>query len=526
MLYRGLKAILASLAFTTLVFSGPLKVLRLGNGPEPQVLDPQAISGSPEFAIVFSLFEGLVVAGSDLSVTPGVAKAWEIAPDGLTYTFHVREDAMWSDGVKLTASDFIESYRRLLTPSFGAIFASDLFPVIGAEAYSKGTLHDFSKTGFEAPDPYTLIFRLRQATPEFLDELTSGELVPVPLHVIRRYGDPYSPGNPWARAGRLIGNGAFTLDQWRPDSKVVVVRSDRYWNRPHVALDAVEFYAVDSAVTEEHMFRTGQLDATLGLPPSKIAVYQANNPSALRLDPIHACGYVAFNVRRPPFDDVRVRRAFALAIDREALVLKVYRGGQKPAYSFVPPALRDYATTPVFKADIAEAKRLLAAAGYPGGAGLPPVELLYTAGDLNQTSSEALQAMWRSTLGVEIQLRSEEWKVYVDSLRTHDFQMAREGWISSMAKDTLLRWTSGDPNNTADWSSRRFDVLFRESITKATYREKAPIYKAMESVMAEEMPIMPILFSTQPHLVSPRVVFDRAHSFSDCPIKDMDLLPP
>ncbi|MFO1449396.1 MAG: peptide ABC transporter substrate-binding protein [Opitutaceae bacterium] len=504
----------------------PPKVLHFGNAVEPQDLDPQSVTGVYEARILRALLEGLVCTGADQSVTPGVAKSWEISPDGLVYTFHLRADARWSTGAAVTALDFVRSYRRLLTPSFGAPYADRFYYVAGAEAYHRGTLRDFSQTGFQALDPQTLQLTLHQPAPFLLDLMTRVEWLPVPMEVIEKVGPADRPGNRWTRPEHFVGNGPFLLTSWRAGQKIVVSRSPTYWDRSHLKLDEIHFYPVENPEVEERMFRTGQLHVTSALPLTKIAAYRREASPALRIDPWGGLNFYVFNVKRAPFNDVRVRRAFSLAVDREAIVKNVSLAGDEPAYHTVPNGLAGYRSNQGFTMDVTEARRLLAEAGYPGGKGIAPIQLLYNTSENHRAVAEAVQQMWRKNLGVSVSLTNQEWKVYLDTVKsTRDFQIARSGWLMSEPHLHLDRWATGNANNDANWSHSGFDRLLQASLAAPTLTARYELYQQMEKIMVDEMPILPIYFVSLARLINPKVTGYRTTTSDSYPWKETDLLP-
>jgi len=485
-------------------------VLRMGNGSEPQDLDPQAVTGVTEHHIIAALFEGLVSPDpEDLSPEPGLAETWEISDDGLVYTFHLRAGLQWSDGSPLTANDFLRSYQRMLSPTFAADYAYLIYDYVrNAKEYYDGTITDFSEVGFAAPDSRTLIVTLKQPTPYLLSILaTHYAWTPVPVDVIARHGDVYQKHTAWTRVGNLVGSGPFVLTEWLPDQKIVVERNPRYWDADAVKLDAIEFHAVNDEATEERMFRTGLLDMTYSLPLSKIPVYREESPDLLRIEPYLGIYYYMFNVARPPLDDVRVRRALALAIDREAIVQNVTRGDQIPAYAVSYPGTAGYAPRARLEGNIAEAQRLLAEAGFPGGQGMPPIELLYNTLEAHRTIAAAIQEMWRRNLGVELRLVNQEWKVYLDMTSEHDFDLARGGWIADYLDPNpfLEIWRTGNGNNHTNWSNAEYDRLFEQSLAIADRDARYATLQRLDEILIEDMPIIPIYHYTRVYAVSPRV---------------------
>ena len=488
--------------------SGPAKkILHFGNGSEPQDLDPQTVTGVPENHLHLAFFEGLVAEDPQLNLKPGVAERWEISADGLVYTFHLRADAKWSNGDPVTADDFVQSYQRMLTPAIASQYAYMLWHVVGAEDFNKGKLTDFSQTGFKALDPRTLRLTLRQRTPFLLHALNHHAWYPVHIPTVKKFGGLARKSTAWTRPENFVGNGAFVLKEWRPNQKIVAARSPTYWDRANVKLDELHFYPVELAETEERMFRTGQLDIVNEVPLGKIPVYQREQPGAIRTDPWCGVYFYRFNVSRKPFDDVRVRRALALAIDREMLVQRVLVSGERPAYHFVPPGIQTYRSEHQIKADVAEAKRLLAEAGYPGGEGFPAVEFLTNTLEKHQVIAEALQQMWRANLGINITLINQEWKVYMDALTTTNYHLSRGGWIADYVDPHVFLdiWETDNGNNRTNWGSAEYDRLLRSALDASTTEARFAIYQRMEKILVDEVPAMPIFFYTYTRLVNPRV---------------------
>ncbi|MDQ1257694.1 MAG: oligopeptide transport system substrate-binding protein, partial [Candidatus Hydrogenedentes bacterium] len=405
----------------------------MGNGAEPQDLDPQITTGVPEHRLSTVLFEGLVTldfASPDLPPIPAVAERWTVSDDGLVYTFTLRENARWSNGDPVTARDFVYSWQRVLSPKLASEYSYMLFCLKNAKAFNEGKIADFAKVGVKALDDRTLEASLEAPTPYFLSMQVHNSWFPVHQATIERFGKMDERSTPWTRPGNHVGNGPFLLERWSPNEVIRVVKNPHYWDAAKVRLDAIEFYPIDNQLTEERSFRAGELHLTESVPLSKIEVYQRVNPDLIHIDPYLGSYYYRFNVTKPPFDNVLVRRAFAMAIDRETLVAKVLKGGQKPASCFTPPGVAGYTCAASIPYDPGEAKKLLAQAGYPDGKGLPPIEFLYNSSENHKLIAEAIQNMWKLNLGVEVGLANQDWKVYLDSMKALNYQIARSGWIA------------------------------------------------------------------------------------------------
>ena len=506
--------------------SGP-KMLRVGNGTEPQDLDPHVVTGVPEHKIITALLEGLVTYGPDGGLAPGMADRWEISDDGLSYTFHLRGNAMWSNGEPLTSQDFVSSFKRILSPSLGAEYAYKLFHLVNAEEFNTGNLTDFSKVGAQAVDAHTLKLTLKHRTPFLLESLLHYAWFPVHIPTLEKFGPPDRKGNAWTRPGNYVGNGPFTLVEWSPNQKITVTRSRTYWDHAHVPLDGIEFYAIDSAETEERLFRTGRLDYCNTLPLSKTETYRREHTDTYHQEPYYGVYYYRLNVTRKPLDDRRVRRALALAIDRDSIIQNILRdGGQSPARNFTPPSPKFTASAQLTGA-LAEAKRLLAEAGYPDGLNLPPIEILFNTSDSHRIIAEAIQQMWKTGLGVNATITNQEWKVYLDSQRTGNYQVARAGWIGDYddPHTFLDLWTTGGGNNQTGWSNPEYDRLLRSALATKTETERMGVYQQLETILADEVPVIPIYFYSRVYALSPKVLNWTTNPLDNRAWKWVDLAP-
>jgi oligopeptide transport system substrate-binding protein len=483
------------------------KVLRIGNGTEPQELDPHVVSGVSEHRIISALLEGLVIDHpSGEGVAPGVAERWESSADGLVWTFHLRSDARWSNGDPVTAQDFLNAFQRLLTPSLAAEYAYKLHHVIGAEEFNRGTLADFAQTGFSAPDSRTLVLRLKHRVPYLLEALKHYSWFPIHLPTVAAHGPVDRKGNRWTRPDHYVGNGPFVLKEWRPDQFISVERSPTYWDAASTRLDRIVFHAVTDENTEERMFRSGQLDATYTLPSDQIEPYRSRQPEVLRIAPYYGTYFYRLNTTRPPLDDARVRRALAIAIDREAIVSAILRAGQSPAYNFTPTG---FGFTPdrSLSSDVAEARRLLAEAGFPEGRGLRRIEILYNTMDAHKRVAEAVQQMWKTRLGIDVSLRNEEWQVYLDTQRKLDYDVARAGWIGDYPdpQTFLDLWTTGGGNNDTGYSNPHYDRLLASALAVPGDDARMAVYRQLENIIVHDVPVIPLYFYKRVYLISPRV---------------------
>jgi oligopeptide transport system substrate-binding protein len=493
---------------TSVASGNRAQILHRGIGADVADLDPHLATNIAEMDIASALFEGLVVEDPvDLHPVPGVAERWDVSPDGTTYTFHLRADARWSNGELVTAQDFVASWRRMLTPSLAAENAGLLHVLRGAADFHRGTVTDFSSVGVAAPDPRTLRVTLERPTPYFLSLLTHAAWLPVPLATISAQGAPDQRGNSWTRPGRLVGNGAFTLKSWQPNQLIVVEKSPTYWDAAHVRLSAIHFYPIDSVDAEERAFRAGQLHVTYVLPFGKVDAYRRESPQLLRTDPYLDSYFFRLNTRQPPLDNEHVRRALALAIDRTAIVEKILRGNQQPAHALTPPGLPGYTPPAGTPTDFAAARAQLAAAGYPGGQGLPPLELLYNTSENHRLLAEAVQEMWRRELGLDVRLLNQEFKVVLSERRAGHFQILLSDWVGDYldASTFLDLWRSDSGNNHTGWASPDYDALLAAAARETDPAARAALLQRAEALMLAAAPIVPLYYNTHVFLLQPSV---------------------
>ncbi len=482
------------------------QILLIGNGTEPQDLDPQVVTGIPEDNILRALFEGLVSEDPhDLHPIPGTAESWDISPDGKVYTFRLRE-AKWTNGDAVTADDFVQSYKRILSPALASEYNYMLFPVKNAEAFSKGDIKDFGKVGFRALDDRTLQVTLENPTPYFLSLLNHYSWFAVPVRSIVKFGRLDERGTRWTRPGNMVSNGPFRLKTWKTNSIIVVEKNPYYWDKDRVRLNAIKFFPIDNSSSEERAFRSGQLHVTATVPLPKIDIYK-KKPEIFRNDTYLGTYFYRINVTKPFLKQKELRQALSLAIDRESIVTNITRAGEKPATCFTPPGTAGYYAKPVLRTDIPAAKALLAKAGYPDGKGLPPIEILYNNDEGHRVIAEALQEMWHKNLGVDVQLNNQEWKVYLDSQLQLAYQICRAGWIGDYVDPNsfLDMWLTGGGNNETGWSNAEYDRLIAEAGRTTDPAARLGVFGKAESILLDEMPILPIYFYTSKYLLSPSV---------------------
>ncbi|MGK0441538.1 MAG: oligopeptide transport system substrate-binding protein [Pseudohongiellaceae bacterium] len=484
-------------------------ILHFGNGAEPQELDPHIVTGVPEHHIISALLEGLVSKNpKTLEPMPAVAESWSVSDDGKIYTFNLRPNAKWSNGDAVTAEDFVWSWQRGLTPAMGNQYAYMYYAIKNAEAFAKGKISDFSKVGVKAINHKTLRVELNNATPYFLQLLDHYSLFPVHRPTIEKFGEPAERGTLWTRAGTFVGNGPFTLTQWDLNKVIIVEKNPLYWDAKTVKLKGIYFYPTENLTTEERMFRAGQLHYTNSVPVEKIAIYKKENPHLIRVSAYLGSYFYRINTRLEHLKDVRVRRALAMAIDREAIANKLLKAGQIAAYAITPNNTMGYTADTDLRYDVAEARRLLAEAGYPNGEGFPTTDILYNTQEDHRKVAVAIQQMWKKSLNINITIQNQDWKVFLDSVSSGNYSIARAGWIGDYVDPNsfLDMWITDGGVNRTGWSNAEYDRLVLEVAPKAkTVEQRYVALRKAEKMLLDDMPVIPIYTYVSKHLVHPSV---------------------
>ena len=484
-------------------------ILHYGNGAEPQGLDPHVVTGVPENHIVRALFEGLAVKNpKTLEPEPGVAERWDISKDGTVYTFYLNRNAKWSNGETMTASDYVWSWNRALHPDTGSLYAYMLYPIVNSEAYSKREITDFNDVGVKALDDQTLQVTLNAPTPYFLQLMDHYSTFAVHPETLLKHGKMTDRFTPWTRVDNIVSNGPFTLEEWSLNRRIIIKKSEHYWDRDNVALNGVYFYPTENVISEERMFRAEQLHYTAVVPLDKIPDYRQRPDSPYVQAAYLGTYYYLVNTDRPPVDNVLVRRALSYALDRDTLTRTVLQDTAIPAYSITPPDTLGYNPPKLFDYDPAKARELLAEAGYPNGQGWPGLEIIYNTQEAHRKIAVAVQQMWKRELNIDVTISNQEWKVYLNSVSQREFQVARRGWIGDYvdANNFLDLFITDGGNNNTGYASEEFDDIILNLAPKAQTRdERYGLFYKAETMMMNEMPIIPIYTYTSKHLVHPSV---------------------
>ena len=503
------------------------KILLKGNGTEPRSLDLHLIQTTTEHHIMMALFEGLVNedAADDTTIHPGVAEKWESLDNFSRWIFHLRPDARWSDGTPLVAADFVKSYKRQLSPSFGALYPEMLYKLKNAEAFHKGEIKDFNQVGAKALDDHTLELTLNGPIPYFLSVLLHFTWFPVPIQVIEKHGELESRFNQWTRPGNMVSNGPFKLKEWKFKDYIETERNPHYWDTKNVKLNGVRFVVVPDVATEERLFRNGRLHMTETLGLDRIPFYKENFPEVLRVYPYLGVYFYRMNVTLPVFKDVRVRQALNLALDRDTLVNQTLHGTHAPAYGLTPPMKASYTLPRPLKYDPEKGRQLLAEAGYPGGKGLPKFSILVNDVETHILIAQVVQDMWKRNLGVDVGIRTESSSVFYDTQNRLDYDVARAGWIADFVEPIsfLDMWTAGNQNNMTGWQNAQFDKLIADSYTATDPAARGKIMEQAETLFMNDYVIVPIYWYNRQILVHPAVKGWHVKVLDNHPFTAMDL---
>ncbi|HKY90344.1 MAG TPA: peptide ABC transporter substrate-binding protein [Nevskiaceae bacterium] len=521
---RPLLVLLATLAVPLAIAADP-STLRKGNGPEPESLDPHKARSVSAQNVVRDLFEGLVGESPEGTLVPGAAEGWETSEDGRTWTFHLREGLRWSNGDPLTADDFAAGLRRSADPATGGRSPQILAPIENALAVVAGKLPS-SQLGVEVLDTTTLRIRLASATPYFLGMLAHPATFPVHRDSLARDGTAFTS------PGRLVSNGAYRLAARVTHSHLVLERNRRYWNDAHTAIERVVVVTTEDGNAEFKRFRAGELDWTEAVPASQAAWVRAHLADVYHVHPYLGVYFYGFNVTRPPFqDNPALRRALALAVDRDVIVQKVLGSGERAASGWIPPGVAGYRGVEgpwaglARERRLAEARRLYAEAGYSASNPLD-VEIRYNTNDDQRKIATAIAAMWKQWLGVRPHLVNQEMKVFLQNRRMKvETQVYRASWIGDYddAFTFLEPLRAGSGVNDAGWSNPRYETLLVQAAAERDMAARERLMQQAEQVLLDDLPVLPIYHYVSKRLVSRRVTGWKPNLMDHHYAKDMRL---
>ncbi len=468
---------------------------------DPKTIDPALNTATDGHQVISSVFEGLCRTDENEQPIPGMAESWEVSEDNLTYTFHLR-DAKWSDGQPVKAGDFEYAWKRAVDPATAAEYAYQMYYVKNAEAINNGEM-GLDELGVKALDDKTLEVTLHSITPYFLQLTAFPTYMPVREDIVS--ADPEG----WAlNMETYIGNGPFKVTEWVHDDVMKLVKNENYYDADKVKLDGINYVFIVEASTSVSAFEAGEIDYMEQVPAEQIEVLKVNNDPNFKIYPYLGDYFYVFNVNAEPVNKPEVRKALALAINRKDIVEQVTKAEQVPAKGFTPVGIlmsdeKDFQQTagdygiPEDASKMEDPKKLLADAGYPNGEGFPTVEILYNTNEGHKAIAEAIQAMWKENLNINVELRNEEWKVFQTTRNQKDYVIARHGWIGDYVDPMtfLDMWVTGSGNNDAGYSNPEYDKLIATAKTTiGEERDKAML--EAEKILMEDMPVMPIYYYT------------------------------
>lgn len=476
-----------------------------GNAAEPNSLDTHYIQGNWESDIVGDLVIGLTTPDVNGEAIPGAATSWDVSEDGLTWTFHLREH-VWSDGVPVTADDFVFAYRRILDPATASTYAYYLYPILNAEAVNSGQLPG-TELGVEAPDDLTFVVHLEHPAPFLAQFMTHQTTYPVPRHVVEEFGKD------WARPEHYVGNGPFTLKEWVPNDHVMAVKNPLFYDADNVAIDRVVYYPTSDYDAALQRFRAGELDIQARLPSAQIDWIRQNIPETIDLEPTLVIEYISLNVERDGLDDVRVREALSLALDRETIVNRIRRLGTPPAYSMIPPGTANYGEGAHLSfVDMPQPERIVRAKQLMENAGYGPDNRLSFGLAVRAASTDArripaaIQQMW-SEIYVDVDIEQSDAAVFYNLMQEHDFDAGIAGWVADYNDPSnfldLLR--TGNSNNYGQYSNPEYDALLDQAMAEQNLERRAEIMTRAEAIALNDYAWIPEFFGVTDSLRQPYV---------------------
>lgn len=466
-------------------------------GSEPETIDPALNTAVDGGTVITAAFEGLTRLDENNKIKAGVAEKWDISADKLTYTFHLRKNAKWSDGKPVTANDFQYAWLRALDPKTEAEYCYQLFYIKNAEAFFNGKAKA-EDVAIKVVNENTLEVKLEAPTPYFLELCSFATLMPVRKDIVEK-----SPKE-WARnMDTYIGNGPFKVTKFTSKDAIEFEKNKEYWDAKNVKLSKMTFVMVVEASSALQSFEKGEIDLIEAPPSAEIP--RLKQDGKLKIMPYIGTYFVVFNNTKAPFDNPKVRKAFNLAINRPQIIDAVLKAGQKPATAFVPDGIADgdgkdfrSKKTEYYKPEgnIEEAKKLLAEAGYPDGKGFPEITYLYNTSEAHKKIAEALQDMWSKNLGVKVKLANQEWAVFQKTRQAGNYDIARHGWIGDyMDPMTFLdMWLKGGGNNDAKYDNPKYDELIKKARVEVDVNKRSQNLHDAEDILLEDMPFAPIYF--------------------------------
>ncbi len=511
--YQSWRFLVAFLMLLTLVGCGgttqqskqhAASIFRMNLGTEPPDLDPAKTDDLTSFTVLLPLMKGLTQLDAHMKPQPAMAQSWEVSPDGLHYVFHLRNNARWSDGKPVTADDFRFAWQRVLTPATGAPYVFFLYELKNGKAYYEGKVKDFSQVGVHAPDARTLTVDLERPTPFFLDLAAAPVMLPLRRDLVNRYGERFT------EATHFLSNGAYRMAEWTHEEKIKLVPNPYFYEsapfkRPQVS--GIDMYMINDANTSVVMYENNELDfieTTTSIPSFDVRRLRKNPDCKTTV--LHRINYFGFNVQKPPFNNPKIRQAFAYALDR-SYYPRLMQSGQRPMTSWITPGLVGYNPHMGLAYNPQKARKLLAEAGYPDGKGFPTVHLSFQTMYDIQKEAEIAQYLWKKNLNVDVRLDNMEWKVLLSKLDEDPPQVFRMGWFVDYpdADSYMNVFLSDSGNNHTRWKNSRYDALVQQAVITLNPKERQRLYdQAQQLLLEQDTAIVPVYATEKTYLVKPR----------------------
>ncbi len=481
-------------------------------GADPKTIDPQLNSAVDGSTIIHNAFEGLMREDENSQIVSGTAEKYEVSDDGTVYTFHIRKDAKWSDGKPVVAGDFEYAWKRALNPEVAAEYAYQLFYIKNGAAYYnqekvEGKVATAEDVGVKAIDDNTLEVTLEAPVPYFLSLAAFPTYFPVRKDIIEGNEEKWT-----LKPDTYISNGPFKMSEWKEKESITFVKNESYWDAKNVKLETLEVKLIDDQITYLNAFKSGEIDVIESPPQAEIPTLL--DEGTAKIYPYLGTYFYVINVSDKAKDvdpkaaealsNPKFRKALSLAIDRQLIVDKVAQGGQAPATSYVPAGILDSIGKEFQKdysskgANIEEAKKLLAEAGYPNGEGAPTITFTFNTDQGHQNIAQAVQDMWKTNLGINVELKNEEWAVFQDTRNNFQYSMARHGWIADYNDPMtfLDMWTTGNGQNNAGYSNKEYDKLIAQAKVELDDAKRTELLHKAEDILMDESPILPLYYYT------------------------------
>lgn len=485
------------------------QVLNLGNGTEVPTLDIQKVEDTQGARVCSDLYEGLLTEAEDGTITPGIASKYEISKDQLTYTFHIRDNAKFSDGTPITADDVVFSFRRVVDPKVASTYSFIAGDIINADAITNGKL-SLEKLGVRAVDAKTVEVKLIHPVPYFNKIIAVANFGIVKKENVLKYGDSFT------QPGKLVSSGAYKMAYWKVGDKITLVKNPMYWNAAKTIVETVNFYPIVDTNSELQMYQAGQLDMTYSISPDQFKRLKATIPHEIKAQPFLSIYYFDLNMQKEPFkDNVKLRQALSMALDRNILATKVTGRGEIPAYDVVPKGTIDYdqqnyawSTWPTQKR-LEEARKLFEESGYSAKNPLN-ITISYNTDVVHKKITLAVASMWMEAFGskgLKVDLTNQEWKVFLKTRQQGDFQVARDGWQADYndASTFLNLFTSTNPQNNAHYKNLKYDALLKQASTESNPKKRQKIMQDASKLALADYPVIPVYYYVTSHLFKPYV---------------------